>query len=44
MGSIPLGAKNFKILSARAGARTLDREVKSLTLYRLSYPGFCENI
>ena len=28
--------KNF---SARAGARTLDRQVKSLTLYRLSYPG-----
>ena len=26
-------------MSARAGARTLDRQVKSLTLYRLSYPG-----
>ena len=25
---------------ARAGARTLDRQVKSLTLYRLSYLGF----
>ena len=38
MGSIPLGAKKY--FAARAGARTLDRQVKSLTLYRLSYPGF----
>ena len=43
-GSIPLGAKIFLRVSkmfARAGARTLDRQVKSLTLYRLSYPGRC---
>ena len=30
---------NGKTDIARAGARTLDRQVKSLTLYRLSYPG-----
>ena len=50
-GSIPLGARIFFFQKkvARAGARTLDRQVKSLTLYRLSYPGtlialtkFCE--
>ena len=28
---------------ARAGARTLDVQVKSLTLYQLSYPGSCKN-
>ena len=32
-------ALTAKVLFARAGARTLDRQVKSLTLYRLSYPG-----
>ena len=31
-----LGKKNC---IARAGARTLDVQVKSLTLYQLSYPG-----
>ena len=28
-----------KIRRARGGARTLDHKVKSLALYRLSYPG-----
>ena len=29
---------------ARAGARSLDVQVKSLTLYQLSYPGYLKTI
>ena len=31
--------KKEKINSARTGTRTLDPQIKSLMLYRLSYPG-----